>query len=87
MGALLSKDTTPEVELKQVDLWRSMSPLEKARLTVDLSRSVCELALAGIRARHPGAGSREQLIRLAEVTLGPTATLRIYPDAVDLLER
>ena len=85
--ALLSKDTTPEAELMQVNHWRSMSPLEKAQLTADLSRGVRELTLIGIRARHPGVSSREQLIRLAQLTLGMASTLRIYPDAEALLGR
>ena len=83
--ALLSKDTAPEIELMQVNLWRSMSPLEKAQLTGDLSRGVCELTLIGIRSRHPGIGSRAQLIRLAQMTLGTALSLRIYPDAEELL--
>jgi len=83
--ALLSHDTTPEAEQLQVKLWRAMSPLDKAQLAADLSRGVRELALVGIRARHPGIGSREQMIRLAQMTLGTASTLRLYPDAEELL--
>jgi hypothetical protein len=82
---LLSQDTAPEAEQIQVDLWRSMSPLQKARLASDLSRSVRELTLAGIRARHPGIGPEEQFLRLAQVTLGAAMTRQVYPRAEELL--
>jgi len=83
--ALLSQDTAPEAEQIQVDLWRSMSPLQKARLASDLSRGVRELTLAGIRARHPGIGPEEQFLRLAQVTLGAAMTQLAYPDAQELV--
>lgn len=84
-GTRLSQDTAPEAERMQVELWRSMTPLEKARLTGDLSRGAQELALAGIRSRHPHAGAREQFLRLAQLILGGPLTRRVYPDADELL--
>jgi hypothetical protein len=84
-AALLSEDTAPEAEQVQVDLWRSMSPLQKARLASDLSRGVRELTLVGIRARHPGIGSEEQFLRLAQMTLGTAMTRRVYPNAEELV--
>lgn len=63
-----------------------MSPLEKARLTSELTCAVCQLALAGIRRRHPGASERECLLRLALLTLGPALACRVYPEARALLD-
>jgi hypothetical protein len=53
--ALLSADTSPEAERIQVERWCQMSSVEKVRAVAELSRAAQELALAGIRLRHPGA--------------------------------
>ena len=63
-----------------------MSPVQKARTVDGLTRTVLTLAVAGIRRRHPRASERECFLRLAVLTLGSEATLRLYPDAAGLLE-
>ena len=83
--AILASDTASDAERVQVEIWRSMSPLQKAQLTGAASRAAIQLALAGIRKRHPGADSRELAIRFSSLTLGPEATRRIYPDATEIL--
>lgn len=85
--AILSKDTTPEAEWKQIEIWRRMTPSEKLSLIDRASREIIALALAGIRRRHPGASERECLIRLAELRLGPQLVREAYPDADDFLGR
>jgi len=81
----LADDTTPDVEARQIEGWRAMTPARKAALVSSLSRSTRELALAGIRARHPKSSPREQFLRLAILTLGTDLARRAYPD-IDLLE-
>lgn len=83
--ATLARDTSPEAERLQVELWRKMSPLEKARAVSAITRAAQQLSLAGIRQRHPGASDRECMLRLAMLKLGPELTRRIYPEAADLL--
>ena len=83
---VLSADTPPEVERLQVEAWRRMSPLEKARAVDALTRTTQTLALAGIRRRHPGASDRECFLRLAVLKLGREDALRLYPDAAALLD-
>lgn len=83
--AVLTDDTAPEVEALQVRIWRSMSPLEKARLISRSTRGVMALALAGLRRRHPDANERELRIRMAEKTLGERLTRRAYPDVAESL--
>jgi len=78
---LLNADTAPEVQHIQVDLWRKMSSLEKAQVVKQVSRSVRELSLAGIRQRHPSASARECLLRYAQITLGRELAGRAYPEA------
>ena len=83
---VLTADSSPVVERLQIDAWRRMSPLQKARTVDGLTRTAQALALAGIRHRHPGACERECFLRLAVLKLGGEATLRLYPDAAALLE-
>lgn len=85
--AALSLDTSPEIERMQIDRWRQMSPAEKAALVSGLTQAVCDLALAGIRLRHPDASPREQFFRRALIMLGPDMARRVFPeiDATNLL--
>ncbi len=76
----LAEDTSPAIEQQQVDAWRVMSPAEKAAMVTGLTQAVFELALAGVRQRHPNASPREQFLRLALITLGPDLAARVYPD-------
>ncbi len=65
----------------QVELWRRMSPLDKARAATEISRVVQELSLLGIRRRHPEGSEREWLLRLAVLKLGRELAGRAYPEA------
>jgi len=76
----LSLDTSPEIERLQIEQWRQMSPGEKAAIVSGLTLAVYDLALAGVRQRHPDAPPREQFLRLAIVTLGPDLARRAYPE-------
>lgn len=51
---VLNRDTTAAAERLQTDLWRRMSPLEKALIIRDATLAVQQFSLAGIRLRHPG---------------------------------
>jgi len=53
--AVLSSDTTADIEQRQVNAWRRLSSVERLRLVSDTTRAVMELSLAGIRRRHPHA--------------------------------
>ena len=50
-NAVLSSDTSLAAEFLQMELWRKMSPLEKAKAVSEISRAVQELSFAGIRLR------------------------------------
>ena len=79
--ALLSADTTADIERRQVEAWRRLSSVERLRLVSDATRAVMALSLAGIRRRHPQASDRECFLRLAAIRLGVDATRQVYPDA------
>jgi hypothetical protein len=57
--ATLSADRTAEIEDRQVEARRRMSPAERLRLVSETTRAVTSLALAGIRRRYPDASDRE----------------------------
>jgi len=78
--AILSDDTSAEVERQQIEIWRRMHPSEKAGLMAAASRSVRTLALAGLRSRHPAASEREIIARFAALTLGRPLAVKAYPD-------
>jgi hypothetical protein len=80
-ASVLASDTSREAERMQVELWRRMSPLEKAQLVAAISRAAQELSLAGIGRRSPGASESECLMRLAVLKLGSALALRVYPEA------
>ena len=84
--AVLSADTTADIEQRQVDRWRRLSPVERLRLVSDTTRAVMDLSLAGIRQRHPGASDRECFLRLAAILLGVDTARQVYPDAVHLTD-
>jgi hypothetical protein len=76
----LNSDTSLEIERKQIDGWRRMSPQDKAALVTGLTRAAFAMTLAGIRHRHPAASPREAHLRLALITLGPELARRAFPD-------
>jgi hypothetical protein len=76
----LSLDTEPDIERLQIEGWRRMSASDKAAVVSGLTRAVYELAMAGVRHRHPAASPREQFLRLAIVTLGPVLARKAYPE-------
>lgn len=84
--AVLAADTSADIEQRQVDAWRRLSPLERLRLVSDTTRAVTNLSLAGIRFRHPQASERECFLRLAAIRLGVETTRRLYPDATHVTD-
>jgi len=58
--------------------------MEKLRVVTELNRAEEELALAGIRLRHPGASEQECMLRLAILKPGRELACRVYPEAAHL---
>jgi hypothetical protein len=76
----LAADTSSEVERRQIEHWRRASPAAKLAVVSGLTRAAFRLTVAGVRQRHPDASPREQFLRLAIVTLGPTLAREVYPE-------
>ena len=79
-----SLDTSPEAERVVIDKLRAMSPADRLKLALSLSQSVRELALAGVRQRHPHASVCEQLLRLAVTIHGRDLATAAYPEIAAL---
>ena len=84
-SAILSRDTSADIERLQIEAWRRMAPLKKVEIMSQATSDALTLALSGIRQRHPGASDWECFIRLAALQLGPTLVRQVYPDAVQIL--
>ena len=86
-GPVLASDSSLDIEDRQVAMWRGMSPQEKAATVAGVCRAVRELALTGIRQRHPSATERECRAHYAVLTLGRAVASGVYPDVKTLTER
>lgn len=71
-------DTTPEAQLVQYDIYRRMSPARKSQLIFDTYEMGRQLAMAGLRMRHPNA-SEDEIWRLwAQQHLGRELFEKVY---------
>lgn len=74
----LSRDTSPEAEAVQIEIYRRMPAWRKLEIMEEANRNTRELALAGLRMRHPDAGPDELFRRLMDLTLGEELAERVY---------
>jgi hypothetical protein len=65
MTTPLSRDTSLTAERVLLDLYRALTPAQKLHAIVELQKASDQLALAGIRRRHPDLSAAEQRLRLA----------------------
>ena len=73
-------DTTDEAANVQRAVWRAMSDERKFRQTLDASTSIREMALAGIRHRHPDYDERRVKLAWLRMTMGRDAFARLFPN-------
>ena len=71
------KDTRREADERYHALLRSQKPSDRLAQASALSRSVRDLALAGIRARHPHANDAELRARLIVRLYGRAIATRL----------
>jgi hypothetical protein len=74
----LSRDTSSDAEAVQVEIYRRMSARRKLELVEEANRTTRDLALAGLRMRHPEAGPEELFRRLMDLMLGEDLTAEVY---------
>lgn len=64
-------DTSVDARRRQLDAYRAMSAEDRLRLADQMSDDVRSLARSGIRARHPGDASEDDVdAALARILLG-----------------
>ena len=73
-----SADTSPGAEQVLIEAYRRMPPLEKVRRLTEIIRACEQLALAGIRERHPQASEWEIRLRLAALRLDRETVVRVF---------
>ena len=73
----LFEDTPPEIERVLLEGYRRMSAAQKLARVLDMNRTVELMALARIRAEHPGATDRELMLRLASLRLDRETMIRV----------
>ena len=71
-------DTDSAIEALRIAGFRQMTPAQKLALAGALTRNVRQLALAGIRLRHPGIDDREAMLRLAAMSTDQATMVRAF---------
>jgi hypothetical protein len=71
-------DTHPRIAALQIELMRSMPPWKKLAMVADLNSAVRQLAVAGIRLRHPEADAQQVRRMLADLMLGEQLASKVY---------
>jgi len=73
-----SEDTDVDVDRFLVDLWRRAPAWKKAEMVTRLCRAAEDLALVGLRSRHPSAPLEEIRLRLASLRLDRETMIEVY---------
>lgn len=76
--ASIPADTDPEAFAVLVERWRSMSVADKVDLIDQLNADVERMAVAGIRAAHPGITEEALRHELARRRFGPELADEAY---------
>lgn len=72
------EDTSAKASRRYHDLLRARAPYERLAQAVALTKMVRDLAIAGIKARHPHADAAEIRVRLAVRLYGRAAAERLF---------
>jgi hypothetical protein len=75
---MLFSDTTPEAEKVLIELLRRASVARKCEMLGQMNAAARQLALQGLRARHPAATEAQLQRYLADLLLGPELAARAY---------
>jgi hypothetical protein len=70
-------DTSPAANARYHELLRTMPPERRLEVAMGLTQTVRELALTGIRDRHPQADEHEMRVRLTARLYGRAVGVRL----------
>ena len=76
-------DTSPEADARYHELLRAQTPAQRLEQAAALTRAVRELAIAGIRQRHPAATDAEVRVRLTVRLYGREVAARLHGELPD----
>jgi hypothetical protein len=77
------EDTDARQRARYFELLRAMTPSQRFHRACSLSRTVRELAMVGLRERHPHADEHELRVRLVVLLYGRELALRVYKSIPD----
>jgi hypothetical protein len=63
-------DTTLDAHKKQVEILRKLSPQRKALMAIELTDNIREIAVEGIRSRHPEFSEKQVMRELLRMIVG-----------------
>ena len=66
----MSIDTSPEADAIQIEIFRRMTPAQRLRLALEMSESMRNVALAGLRSRRPELNEKELSNELMRMMYG-----------------
>jgi hypothetical protein len=75
---IMISDTHPTMERLQIELLRQTPAWRKADMLGQMYQTVKQLAISGLRHRHPEAKEAEIRRRLADLLLGPELADKVY---------
>lgn len=81
MKEALYADTHPEIEALQIEIIRRMPAWKKFLVVEGLNEMVKEMAVSGLKERHPEATPQQIHRMLAELMLGPDLAQKVYGHA------
>lgn len=79
----MDQDTSPSQVARYHELLRAMTPAQKAAATASLCIAARQMAMAGLRQRHPGASEDELRARLFVRLYGRADAIRVLGDVPD----
>lgn len=71
-------DTAPEQQRRYTELLRAQDPVARFRASGALTRTVRQLAWAGLKARHPEDSDEDLKVRLTIQIYGIDAARRLF---------
>jgi hypothetical protein len=74
-----ARDTRPEAARIQHEIWRRMGGARRVELALQMSEEAREVAIAGVRARHPEYSADQALHALLRVQLGDALYEQAWP--------
>lgn len=79
----LFEDTDPRAEAVLIQLLREMPPWRKLEMVGQMNLAVRQLAILGLKQRHPNDPPERIQRRLADLTLGPELAEKVYGPLIE----